>query len=718
MMLPLALRSVRLAVHCRLPVRQPRLILRPLALPRRWNSTTATAAAATPSEPVNPSSSSPTPPEEPVDEHIQRLPPEARELLARQYPLIQEFISPSQSHLLTLTLQPYLGFSDIEQADPNDSEAPHNPFTIKNMLPIYGTTLPPGYHFAYFNGYTQESDLSSDGYIASQAPGGPWTRRMWAGGKLTYQPMPEKRNRGQDRGARRARPLDIGRRALCHETVEDIQMKGEPGSDNEMMFVYLRRKLWAEGFIVREPNKTPKLKDFEQTSEDDLRVLPDEEVPIIEQRCLVYMKEKPKDPASARRSKKPAAAEEQDPAKATAEGLTRTAARASRAAKADFHHTITPTPTLLFRYSALTFNAHKIHIDNDYTQNVEGHPKLLVHGPLTLTFLLQLLRNHILGLDKGYRLNTFEYRNITPLYVDEPIHLFGRVVPNLPRAPEPEEYDPREELPAMYDEIDSLRKQLQRLRYDEDITEEERDTTKRKLRAKLRLTRKASDKLEKFNPVEKRDVEYRTYELWAENDRGEVAVRGTAVLEDIPPKPELTPEQQWKRYQAEMARNRRMHQKQQMKEHKAMLRQKKRERKMKLREAQKERERVRRLEKEQLWRDAREAAKYNMSVEEWRQHRDEQEAAKVGLSVDEWRRQQELTKEMEGRMKTQLGEDESAFGELDEFDEDEEFDDEEEDDDDEESEESGSDESGSDEDGDEYEDEYEDYDGKNDGKWR
>ena len=49
--------------------------------------------------------------------------------------------------------------------------------------------------------------------------------------------------------------------------------------------------------------------------------------------------------------------------------------------------TIEPTPTLLFRYSALTFNTHRIHYDRDYCINVEGYPGLVVHGPLQATLL-------------------------------------------------------------------------------------------------------------------------------------------------------------------------------------------------------------------------------------------------------------------------------------------------------------------------------------------
>ena len=65
--------------------------------------------------------------------------------------------------------------------------------------------------------------------------------------------------------------------------------------------------------------------------------------------------------------------------------------------------------TLLFRYSALTFNGHKIHYDNDYTKNYEGHMGLLVHAPLQATYLLNLARKNEIEF------NSFEYKAVVPL---------------------------------------------------------------------------------------------------------------------------------------------------------------------------------------------------------------------------------------------------------------------------------------------------------------
>jgi hydroxyacyl-ACP dehydratase HTD2-like protein with hotdog domain len=92
-----------------------------------------------------------------------------------------------------------------------------------------------------------------------------------------------------------------------------------------------------------------------------------------------------------------------------------------------FSHTLVPTPTLLFRYSALTFNAHAIHLDPLYCREVEGHRNLLFHGPLSFTLLVTLLQNQI-SKAKGASIESVEYRNLAPLYCSEPIKFCGREI--------------------------------------------------------------------------------------------------------------------------------------------------------------------------------------------------------------------------------------------------------------------------------------------------
>lgn len=77
----------------------------------------------------------------------------------------------------------------------------------------------------------------------------------------------------------------------------------------------------------------------------------------------------------------------------------------------DWSHTIKPDPALLFRFSALTFNAHRIHYDRSYAVDTEGYDGLVVHGPLTAALLLDLLRKNL----PDATVNTFKFRGVKPL---------------------------------------------------------------------------------------------------------------------------------------------------------------------------------------------------------------------------------------------------------------------------------------------------------------
>ncbi len=88
----------------------------------------------------------------------------------------------------------------------------------------------------------------------------------------------------------------------------------------------------------------------------------------------------------------------------------------------DAVRTLTPDPRLLFRYSALTFNTHRIHYDAPYAKEIERYRGLVVHGPLTASLLLQLAARE-LGEN---RLRQFEFRGVSPAIADEPLHLVLR----------------------------------------------------------------------------------------------------------------------------------------------------------------------------------------------------------------------------------------------------------------------------------------------------
>ncbi len=90
--------------------------------------------------------------------------------------------------------------------------------------------------------------------------------------------------------------------------------------------------------------------------------------------------------------------------------------------KAQWSQTINPDTTLLFRYSALTFNGHRIHYDQAYARDEEGYPNLVVHGPLTAT----LLQRFAVEQGGGRMLAHFNFRGVSPLFVDRAFQIEGR----------------------------------------------------------------------------------------------------------------------------------------------------------------------------------------------------------------------------------------------------------------------------------------------------
>ena len=88
----------------------------------------------------------------------------------------------------------------------------------------------------------------------------------------------------------------------------------------------------------------------------------------------------------------------------------------------DFSRSITPDPVLLFRYSALTFNGHRIHYDRSYVTEVEGYPGLIVHGPLIATLLVDLLRREL----PNAVLTQFDFKAASPLFDLHPFRVCGR----------------------------------------------------------------------------------------------------------------------------------------------------------------------------------------------------------------------------------------------------------------------------------------------------
>ncbi|MBE1527257.1 3-methylfumaryl-CoA hydratase [Sphingopyxis sp. OAS728] len=158
-------------------------------------------------------------------------------------------------------------------------------------------------------------------------------------------------------------PIAVGA-ALSRVTTIDA-IKPKRGASGDLLFVTLRHDIAADGVAA-----------------------------IREEQDIVFREPAPMIPATAAA---PLAPPEPDPADAV--------------------RSVSPDPVLLFRYSALTFNAHRIHYDRDYARDVEGYAGLVVHGPLIAT----LLMDH--ALRAGLSPRCFDFRAEAPLIDGAPFDL-------------------------------------------------------------------------------------------------------------------------------------------------------------------------------------------------------------------------------------------------------------------------------------------------------
>ncbi|VVE43047.1 FAS1-like dehydratase domain-containing protein [Pandoraea terrigena] len=168
------------------------------------------------------------------------------------------------------------------------------------------------------------------------------------------------------------RPLVVGERIQRRSTVERVQTKS--GRSGQLIFVTVRHDIGdAQGVAIRE------LRD------------------------IVYREASPRAVASAPASQlTPAPTDEQ------------------------FSRTIVPDPVLLMRYSALTFNGHRIHYDRSYAMQEEGYPGLVVHGPLIATLLIEALRRP----QPGKTIRSFEFKAVSPLFDTAPFTVNGKLEGN------------------------------------------------------------------------------------------------------------------------------------------------------------------------------------------------------------------------------------------------------------------------------------------------
>ena len=239
---------------------------------------------------------------------------------------------------------------DVSQAQKLQTALGH--LRLVPRLPVFqdGDTLPAGYHFVYFTPHDiVETNLGPDGSDISFNPTGTtFTRRMWAGGKLSY-------NAGN--------PLRLGDLVTERTSLSNVQCK-TTATGQPMLVVSAEKVLSNTGgicleerrdWLFRQPSKStasfPNARDAGATSEKDISSI----------------------------------------------------------------NSVALSSTLLFRYSALTYNAHRIHLDRNWCRAQEGHRDLVVHGPLLLTLMAQV------GAGRKRSLQSIEYRAKSPCYVNEAI---------------------------------------------------------------------------------------------------------------------------------------------------------------------------------------------------------------------------------------------------------------------------------------------------------
>jgi len=168
-----------------------------------------------------------------------------------------------------------------------------------------------------------------------------------------------------------AGPISLGAAMERRSTMKDVTPKS--GRTGEMVFVVVRHEVWADGQLA-----------------------------VVEEQDIVYREASP--PGAAPTTAAPPPAEPRT---------------------AEWTRQVTPDPVLLFRFSALTYNSHRIHYDRDYARDAEGYPGLVVHGPLIATLLL----DHYLRRHPGARVCGFSFRAQSPLFDIAPFALNGLETP-------------------------------------------------------------------------------------------------------------------------------------------------------------------------------------------------------------------------------------------------------------------------------------------------
>ncbi|KAF4121433.1 hypothetical protein GMORB2_1840 [Geosmithia morbida] len=248
---------------------------------------------------------------------------------------------------------------------------------VTDSPPPPGTLVPPGYHLVYFTPGGLETELGMDGTDETFNAPSPFNRRMWAGGVMRWPGSAD----GQSSNSTQLRVGDEAeeRTRLVSATRKKSRSAGE------MILVELEKEFWTARGLA-----------------------------LVDRRSWVFR------PAlDASRSVEP------PPAR-----IERGTRAPSRVRDIDQDGDGFPRRELcwssvgLFRFSALTFNGHKIHLSEDWARNVEGHAGLVVHGPLNLISILDYWRD-VHGRGRATP-GQISYRAAAPVYAGETYHVVTR----------------------------------------------------------------------------------------------------------------------------------------------------------------------------------------------------------------------------------------------------------------------------------------------------
>ncbi|PQE16669.1 prephenate dehydratase protein [Rutstroemia sp. NJR-2017a BBW] len=322
------------------------------------------------------------------------------ELTTRPPNIIYDDLSPTHSNLLDISLADFVPAAYSPTDDPSSLMIERPCARASNDK----SRLPQSHHIVYFNPEVPSNELFPDGTDALHSPGPPFMRRMWAGGSIAFNKFEN-------------RQLHLNTRAVCIERIVDVTVKG--GQGDEKIFVNIERRIGPVG------NENSTLRDDSAIDQQLLsRYRADDadyigQAALVESRIIVFMREKDI-PTAKKDQMKPSKVIKRKLSCSNNRPFTNYYLLPKAIHKPDFFVRFVPTPSLLFRFSALTFNAHAIHLDPQYCREIEGHRNLLVHGPLSLVVMLTVLTSQ---LPKGVIIKQFDYRNLAPLYVNEELRV-------------------------------------------------------------------------------------------------------------------------------------------------------------------------------------------------------------------------------------------------------------------------------------------------------